>query len=190
MPEGMGAGAAEKTDESSSVPAMAQAQYDTAQAAAKMALDHPEMVDRLELDDSAGLTFQPSFARDAFVPTDPAGLDRLFALLTPKPPKLPDFAVRATLHKIARDGNIIQQSMDSMEGGADLLDARLGDIKQPTLVVWGTEDKLIPIAVGQTMHRNIPNSVFLGIVGCGHLAPGECPRPVLAGTACAATVLQ
>ena len=32
------------------------------------------------------------------------------------------------------------------------------------------------------MHHTIPNSVFLRIEGCGHLAPGECPKPVLAGT--------
>jgi pimeloyl-ACP methyl ester carboxylesterase len=150
--------------------------------AAKIALDHPAMVDRLVLNDSAGLTFQPSFAHDAFVPTDPAGLTRLMALLSPHPAKFPPFVVRATLRRIADNGKIIQSSMDSMESGADLLDTRLSAITQPTLILWGTEDKLIPMAVGDTMHRAIPNSVFEGIVGCGHLAPMECPKPVLAGT--------
>jgi len=150
--------------------------------AAKIALDHPAMVDRLVLDDSAGLTFQPTFTRTAFVPTDAAGVARLQALLTPHPVALPAFVVRATLRKIASAGKIIQQSMDSMEAGADLLDTRLKDITQPTLVLWGTKDNLIPITVGETMHQDIPNSVFEGIAGCGHLAPGECPKPVLAGT--------
>ncbi len=53
--------------------------------AAKLALDHPEMVDRLVLDDSAGLTYQIGFARDAFSPMDAAGLKRLMALLSPHP---------------------------------------------------------------------------------------------------------
>jgi pimeloyl-ACP methyl ester carboxylesterase len=150
--------------------------------AAKIALDHPAMVDRLVLDDSAGLTFQPSFARDAFVPTDSAGLTRLMALLSPHPAEFPPFVVRATLRRIADNGKIIQSSMDSMESGADLLDTRLASITQPALIMWGTEDNLIPMAVGETMHRDIPNSVFEGIVGCGHLAPMECPKPVLAGT--------
>jgi pimeloyl-ACP methyl ester carboxylesterase len=150
--------------------------------AAKLALDHPEMVDRVVLDDSAGIKYHVSFARDAFVPTDEAGLDRLFSLLTPKPPTLPHFVVRATLRKMARNSKIIQQSMDSMEAGGDLLDARLGGITQPTLILWGTEDKLIPIAVGETLHRGIPDSVFEGVIGCGHLAPAECPKLVLAGT--------
>jgi pimeloyl-ACP methyl ester carboxylesterase len=150
--------------------------------AAKLALEHPEMVNRLVLDDSAGLTYQPSFPKSAFVPTDAAGLGRLYSLLTPKPPSLPGFVVRATLRKIAQNGNIIQESMDSMLSGSDLLDTRLSSIQQPTLIVWGTEDKLIPMTVGETMHREIANSVLDSIAGCGHLAPSECSKPVLAGT--------
>jgi pimeloyl-ACP methyl ester carboxylesterase len=69
-----------------------------------------------------------------------------------------------------------------MESGNDLLDARLPGITQPTLILWGTEDKLIPMAVGETMHRDIPGSVFEGVVGCGHLAPIECPEPMATGT--------
>lgn len=150
--------------------------------AAKIALDHPKMVNRLVLNDSAGLKYQPSFDRTAFVPTDKAGLDRLIALLIPKPPTMPGFVVRATLRKSKRDGKIIQECMDSMLSGKDLLDERLGGVTQPTLIVWGTEDKLIPMSVGETMHRDITNSVFDQIVGCGHLAPAECAKPVLAGT--------
>ena len=150
--------------------------------AATIALDHPAMVDRLVLDDSAGLTYQPSFPRTAFVPTDAATLASLQALLTPHPATLPPFVVRATLRRIASEGKIIQQSMDSMESGADLLDTRLARIVQPTLIVWGSEDKLIPIAVGEEFHHGIPNSVFAAIPACGHLAPAECPKPVLAAT--------
>jgi pimeloyl-ACP methyl ester carboxylesterase len=150
--------------------------------AAKIALDHPEMVDRLVLDDSAGLRFQPAFARDAFVPTDAAGLRRLMEVLSPHPATFPPFVVRATLRRLASRGKIVQQSMDSMESGSDLMDTRLGGITQPTLIVWGTEDHLIPMAVGETMHQDIAGSVFEGVVGCGHLAPLECPKPVAAGT--------
>lgn len=150
--------------------------------AAKIALDHPQMVNRLVLDDSAGLKYQPSFDRTAFVPTDEAGLDRLIALLTPKPPSMPEFVVRATLRELKREGKVVQESMDSMLSGKDLLDDRLTGITQPTLIMWGAEDKLIPISVGEAMHRDITDSVFDQIAGCGHLAPAECAKPVLAGT--------
>jgi pimeloyl-ACP methyl ester carboxylesterase len=150
--------------------------------AAKLALDHPAMVDRLVLDDSAGVTFRPSFARDAFVPTDASGLGRLMALLTPKPRTLPDFVVRGALRKVQSERKVLQESMDSMLAGGDLLDSRLSGVRQPTLLVWGTDDQLIPMTVGQTMHKDIANSVLVGIVGCGHLAPAECSKPVLAAT--------
>jgi pimeloyl-ACP methyl ester carboxylesterase len=150
--------------------------------AASLALDHPALVDRLVLDDSAGITFQPSFPRTAFVPTDAASLAGLMARLSPHPAQLPPFVVRATLRRLARNGAIVQQAMDSMESGHDLLDTRLAAITQSTLILWGAEDQLIPPTVGETMHRDIPNSVFATIPGCGHLAPLECPTPVLAAT--------
>jgi pimeloyl-ACP methyl ester carboxylesterase len=150
--------------------------------AARIALDHPALVDRLVLDDSAGLTFQPSFDRTAFVPTDAASLSHLIAMLTPHPVQLPAFVVRATLRRIQSSGPIIQQSLDSMESGTDLLDARISQIAQPTLITWGAEDTLIPPSVGQAMHRAIPGSNLVTIAGCGHLAPGECPKPVLFAT--------
>jgi pimeloyl-ACP methyl ester carboxylesterase len=150
--------------------------------AAKIALDHPDMVDRLVLDDSAGLTFQPSFERTAFVPTDAAGLARLQALLTPHPTALPPFVMHASLRKIASNRKIVQQSMDSMESGADLLDSRLASITQPTLIVWGAEDRLIPLSVGQHMHQLIPSSALQLVPKCGHLAPNECSGEVWAGT--------
>jgi pimeloyl-ACP methyl ester carboxylesterase len=150
--------------------------------AAKLALDHPALIDRLVLYDSVGITFVPSFAPNAFVPTDAASLHRLLALLSPKPAVLPAFVVRATLRRVKSEGAIVQQTMNSMESGVDLLDTQLAGIQQPTLIMWGMSDMLIPPSVGETMHHDIHNSVFEGVTGCGHLAPGECPKPVLAGT--------
>ena len=66
--------------------------------------------------------------------------------------------------------------------GKDLTDFRLADLKTPTLVVWGSVDQLIPISTGEQMHQEIPKSEFAAIPGCGHLAPGECPQPVLKTT--------
>jgi pimeloyl-ACP methyl ester carboxylesterase len=149
---------------------------------AKLALDHPAMVDRLVLDDSVGITFQPIFTRDLFTPTDPAGLNRLFALLSPHPPNLEPFVVRAMLHRIADNAQTVRSSMNSMVSGVDRLDDRLAGVTQPTLIVWGADDKLIPISVGKQMHQLIPNSALQVIPGCGHLAPSQCSGDVWAGT--------
>jgi len=150
--------------------------------AAELTLDHPAVVDRLVLEDSAGMRFDAQFPRTVFTPTDEAGLHRLMELLSPRPAVMPHFVARAALRKVARGSRVVQSSMDSMRTGKDLLDGRLGAIQQPTLIVWGSEDRLLPISTGLQMHREIPNSLFATITGCGHLAPSECAGPVLEAT--------
>jgi pimeloyl-ACP methyl ester carboxylesterase len=150
--------------------------------AAELTLDHPALVERLILEDSAGIHFDAKFPRTLFTPTDEAGLSQLMQMLSPRPQALPHFVARATLRKFARMSRVVQSSMESMASGTDLLDNRLGAIQQPTLIIWGDEDRLLPISTGLQMHQAIPNSVFATITGCGHLAPKECAHPVLDAT--------
>jgi pimeloyl-ACP methyl ester carboxylesterase len=150
--------------------------------AAELTLEHPALVDRLILEDSAGIRFEARFPRTLFTPTDEAGLKQLMEALSPRPQALPHFVARATLRKFARMSRVVQSSMDSMQSGTDLLDNRLSAIQQPTLIIWGDEDRLLPISTGLQMHEAIPNSVFATITGCGHLAPKECAHPVLDAT--------
>jgi pimeloyl-ACP methyl ester carboxylesterase len=150
--------------------------------ALKLTLDHPEMVDRLVLFDSAGIYFSPTWDDSLFVPTDSSGLARLTDILSPRKQQLPGFVARAALRQLQRNGWVIQRSLASMENGRDLLDFHLHQIHKPTLVVWGALDQLIPLPVGEAMHHGIPNSSFLVVDGCGHLAPGECSQPILKST--------
>jgi pimeloyl-ACP methyl ester carboxylesterase len=150
--------------------------------AMKLALDHPEMVDRLVVYDSAGIYFPANFGPELFVPGDAPGVTRLMKILSPHPGPMPEFVMRAVLRKIARNGWVVQRSMASMTSGRDLLDFRLHDIRQPTLVVWGSDDELIPLSVGKKIHEAIPGSSLAVIDGCGHLAPLECSGPVAEAT--------
>jgi len=150
--------------------------------AMKLALDHPEMVDRLMVYDSAGVYFPATFAPDLFTPHDVAGVKELIAMLTPNPRNIPDFVAEAMVRKLQRNAWVVNRSTASMVAGRDLLDFRLHDISQPMLIVWGAKDVLIPLASGETIHRSVPQSVLDVIGGCGHLAPAECAKPVLEGT--------
>jgi pimeloyl-ACP methyl ester carboxylesterase len=150
--------------------------------AMKLALDHPEMVDRLIVYDSAGLYFPATFGPELFTPSDPAGVRKLIAILTPKPRVIPDFAAEAMVRKLQGNAWVVNRSTASMIGGRDLLDFRLHDISQPMLIVWGAQDELIPLASGEAIHREVPQSVLDIVGGCGHLAPAECAKPVLEGT--------
>jgi pimeloyl-ACP methyl ester carboxylesterase len=150
--------------------------------ALKLTVDHPDLVGRLAVYDSAGIYFPPTFNETLFTPTDSPGVARLSAMLTPHPKPLPAFASRAAVRRLQANAWVIDRSVESMEAGKDLLDFRLSQIRKPTLIVWGGEDKLIPPSVGETMHQQIPGSSLLIVEGCGHLAPSECTKPVLAGT--------
>jgi pimeloyl-ACP methyl ester carboxylesterase len=148
----------------------------------KLALDHPEMVDRLMIYDSAGTYFPATWGPGLFTPSDVAGVRELMAMLTPKPRPLPNFAAEAALRKLQGNAWVLRRSMTSMTSGRDLLDFRLYQISQPMLIVWGAEDELIPLSVGEAIHKKVPQSVLDVVDGCGHLAPAECPRPVIDGT--------
>lgn len=150
--------------------------------AMKLTFDHPELVDRLVVYDSAGVYFPATFGADLFVPTDADGVTKLMAILSPHPQPIPAFVMRDVLRKIAHNGWVTERSMASMVSGRDLMDFRLHDIQKPTLIVWGSEDELIPLESGRKIHEGIPNSVLNIVKGCGHLAPLECSQPVAEAT--------
>ncbi|HEX3373009.1 MAG TPA: alpha/beta hydrolase [Edaphobacter sp.] len=148
----------------------------------KLALDHPEMVDRLVVYDSAGVYFPATWEPELFTPADVVGVKKLISMLTPKPRPLPDFAAEAALRKLAGNAWVVQRSMSAMTNGRDLLDFRLHGITQPMLIVWGSQDDLIPLSVGERIHKSVPQSALNIVEGCGHLAPAECPVLVVEGT--------
>lgn len=150
--------------------------------AMKLALDHPEMVDRLVIYDSAGIYFPATFEPDLFTPNDVAGVKKLYGMLSPKPYNLPNFAAEAAVRKLQANAWVLRRSMTAMTSGRDLLDFRLYKMSQPMLIIWGAEDELIPLPVGETIHKSVPQSVLDIVAGCGHLAPAECAKPVIEGT--------
>ena len=148
----------------------------------KLALDHPEMVDRLMVYDSAGIYFPATFGPELFTPSDVAGVRKLMQILTPKPMSLPEFVAKAVLRRLEKNAWVLNRSTASMLRGRDLLDFKLHNLRQPMLIVWGAQDELIPLASGEAMHESVPQSVLAIVDGCGHLAPAECARPVLEST--------
>jgi abhydrolase domain-containing protein 6 len=152
--------------------------------AMRMALDHPETVRRLVLYDSAGLYFDFNFPMTLFSPSNRAELDALTLRLEPDRPRLhvPAFAVHGLLRKFKQNKWIIDRSLSSMLAGPDILDFRVSNLKMPVLIMWGTEDKLIPFTLAEHMHDVIPQSVLVGVPACGHLAPAECATQFVPST--------
>lgn len=52
---------------------------------------------------------------------------------------------------------------------------RIDEITHPTLVIWGEEDRVFPIAVGEELQQTIKGSRFIRIPKAGHIPQWEQP---------------
>jgi pimeloyl-ACP methyl ester carboxylesterase len=50
---------------------------------------------------------------------------------------------------------------------------RLGEISIPTLVLWGAADPLLPLSLGEDLHRGIRDSQLIVYPGVGHMVTEE-----------------
>jgi pimeloyl-ACP methyl ester carboxylesterase len=56
----------------------------------------------------------------------------------------------------------------------------LKTIKAPSLLIWGSEDRVIPIESGRRLQRDLPNAQIFAVERCGHLPQEERPDDVVA----------
>jgi pimeloyl-ACP methyl ester carboxylesterase len=139
-----------------------------------VAVNHPERVRRLMLFDSAGLYVKPDWDTKLFTPISAAEIEKLDALLTPHPPKLPGFIARDILRVSHEHDWVMRRAMDTMLRGRETTDSLLSQLKMPVLIVWGSVDQITPLSEGENMQRLIPQAELDVVPGCGHLAPNEC----------------
>ncbi|MCI0487117.1 MAG: alpha/beta hydrolase [Blastocatellia bacterium] len=139
------------------------------------ALTHPEKVERLVLVDAAGYGVPKETdprAFDALNPSTRAAVRQILSLIFyNKELYTSDAAVDMFFARkmAAGDGYTIQRFIESILRGEDVLDGRLSAIKQPTLIVWGREDLLTPLASGERFKKDIPGSELVIIEKCGHV---------------------
>ncbi len=62
------------------------------------------------------------------------------------------------------------------EGIAGVLNARLGEVQVPTLIVWGRHDQLIDVSVVDELRRGIAGSVAVIFEDVGHVPMLEAPQ--------------
>jgi len=154
--------------------------------AAEAALDRPDRVRGLVLIDAAGLAVRwPFMLRVAHWPVVGALFDRLrgraatagiLKALYAVPSRVTAEEVDQYYAPIAEPG--FGRCLRGVLGHFrfDALRDRLGRIATPTLVVWGTADRLIPAAVGQSMAAQIPGALLVRFPDAGHAVPEESPE--------------
>ena len=148
--------------------------------AAAYALAHPERVERLVLSDAAGYAAltktMDSRALRALRVASRDDIRYLGPLAFHDKRFYQDVDAAFKERVTAGDSYTVAQVLDSMIRGDDALDNKLQTLKQPTLVLWGREDKLIPLSFGEEFHREIVDSRLRIIDNCGHMPQLECPN--------------
>ncbi|MGH7984419.1 MAG: alpha/beta fold hydrolase [Candidatus Udaeobacter sp.] len=147
--------------------------------AAAFALAHPERIERLVLSDAAGYaalakTLDPRALR-ALRLASREDIRYLGPLTFHDKRFYQDVDLAFKERVTAGDSYTVGQLLDAMIRGDDALDNRLNAINRPTLILWGHDDKLIPLTFGERFHKEIANSRLRVIDNCGHIPQLECP---------------
>ncbi len=148
--------------------------------AAELASTFPDLFAKVVLLDPAGLwSAEHPFALD-FMACPPERLPALLfhdprcagaqAMFTP--PANPIAAVDGAVALVWAIGCTAKFLWPIPDRG---LHKRLHRLSAPTLVVWGQQDALIPVAYGHEFHRRIANSRLVLVPDCGHIPQVEQP---------------
>ena len=140
----------------------------------------PDRVDKLVLVDAAGYAPPKDLDTRTFYglnPTSREGMKVLLAKLFVNKLFLTDAAVdqAITARLAAGDGYTINSITESIIRGEDFLDESVKTIKRPTLLVWGRNDGLVPVAEGEHFNKDIAGSKLVVFDQCGHMPQIEKP---------------
>lgn len=157
----------------------------------------PQRVTKLVLVDATGLNFAPQSVPLGFILARLPVLGALSESILPRelvaasvvnvygdPAKVTPELVDRYYELALREGNrrALRQRLRQLEPGAAA--GRLAQLRQPTLILWGGRDRLIPPAAGAELHQRIVGSQRQVFDQLGHVPQEEDPaatvQPVLA----------
>ena len=155
--------------------------------ALRYAIDYPGALASLILLDNAGVNgaeeseLQKQAANEDYNPLVLAGLedaDRLVAMVVHKPPHIPS-RLKPVLYADAlkyRDQLDAIFWVIAIEGRDHPLNDRLGEVKVPTLILWGRHDKLLDVSCVPVLEAGIAGSRSHIFEHMGHVPMIEDPK--------------
>lgn len=122
----------------------------------------------------------------------PPGGPDLAGGLEAAPDTVIDMLAGLVVHKDATDAAATFKAMARRIGGTagaaqaraiaarEEATTRLGALHMPVLVLWGSEDALVPVSVGRALADDLPHAHFHVFKDCGHLPTLEKPAEAAA----------
>ncbi len=159
---------------------------------------YPERVNRVVLVDSPGPVFGAddmqaaldhfgvARVHDLLLPKTAEDVERVFSIVMNRPPPMPRWALEDVLRSFTRVDRQAQiQLMDDLVSRLGAPPDALPKPTQPTLLVWGSDDQLFPVALAQELQAHLGDNARLHVIegtrhGPNKFAPREFNRVVSA----------
>jgi len=126
--------------------------------------DHQQILERFQVKD----------VREIFIPKRPRDVRRLIKIAWKKPPYVPRFVLRDVLRTLYR--NQIPEKRELLDYLLSYMDERKEpptEIPHDTLVLWGEDDLVFPVALGLRLKNHIGDNAQMRVIeGCAH-APNQ-----------------
>lgn len=114
--------------------------------------------------------------RNIFLPSSGEEMQDMVNFLMHRPVQLPAILKRYWLQQVLDKLPWRQKILDDLlRNGLELMDELAGEIKVPTLVVWGAEDRICHVSTVENIMGMIDHCRAYIIHGCGHIPVVEFP---------------
>ena len=136
---------------------------------------HPERVSGVVLVNGAAISGEGSEAKVNLLPrTRAEARAAMYAVTSPKSGLVPDFILDDLVRRAP--GSPLARIM-ATPFAEFLLDGKLGEIQAPVTLLWGQDDKILPVSYAERVASQLPSARIESIPGCGHVPQRECaPR--------------
>ena len=155
----------------------------------RFAIANPNMVDKMILIDASGYASRAKSRPLAFGMAEVPVVKNLFTYITPR------FVVKSSVENVYFDKTKVDEALvdryfelSLREGNRQAFIDRFAvekdtsayhqikTIRQPTLVLWGKADNLIPVKMAYKFHEDLPNSTLVVLENVGHVPMEEVPE--------------
>jgi pimeloyl-ACP methyl ester carboxylesterase len=146
--------------------------------AAEMAAMSPASIDRLVLVAPVGMKPETGEILDVFYYSPP----QLLTMTVHDPRTIPEWdelygrpPTPAQIELATRNREMAARLTWKPYMHNPRLEHFLPRVTNPTLIVWGREDRIVPVECGEQYRRRLPNATLTVLERCGHLPPIEQP---------------